>query len=172
MSKFVTAMRFVGDLDDEFYYDERQRDVWNEASAVGMQMFLWAALIAGAVLPWVAGRTGSFISIGILAVYLTVAFSVLHYARHRGVDMHTSQKLTRPRIFLATALYLVGAGSAITTLILGMTDGRPAFSLSIFGGGALGLAAAALGLAANQRRERERERAAEAAEREELASEE
>src|SRR5437868_6635333 len=41
MSAFERAMRAAGDLDDEFYLDERQRDVWNEAAAVGFQLFMW-----------------------------------------------------------------------------------------------------------------------------------
>ncbi|MDH6675822.1 hypothetical protein M2284_000010 [Rhodococcus sp. LBL1] len=39
MSVFVNAMRVVGGLDDEFYRGERQRDAWNEAAAVGYQLF-------------------------------------------------------------------------------------------------------------------------------------
>lgn len=60
MSAFITAMRVVGDLDDEFYRDENQRDVWNEASAVGYQLFLWVGLVAAAILPWAAGTVGAW----------------------------------------------------------------------------------------------------------------
>ena len=59
MSAFVKAARFVGDLDDEFYADELQRDIWNEASAVGFQALLWIGLITGAILPFAAGVTGA-----------------------------------------------------------------------------------------------------------------
>lgn len=41
----VTAR--IGDLDDPFYAEERDRDVWNEASAVGFQLLLWVLLVAG-----------------------------------------------------------------------------------------------------------------------------
>lgn len=58
MSTMMKAMRFVGDLDDDFYKDERQRDVWNEASAVGLQSVFWAVFVSSAILPWVVSRTG------------------------------------------------------------------------------------------------------------------
>lgn len=51
MSTMMKAMRFVGDLDDDFYKDERQRDVWNEASAVGLQSVFWAIFVSSAILP-------------------------------------------------------------------------------------------------------------------------
>jgi hypothetical protein len=41
-SVFVRLAAGVGDLGNPFYREERQRDVWNEASAVGMQLTLWA----------------------------------------------------------------------------------------------------------------------------------
>ncbi len=50
MSTMMKAMRFVGDLDDDFYKDERQRDVWNEASAVGLQSVFWAIFVSSAIL--------------------------------------------------------------------------------------------------------------------------
>ncbi len=51
MAVFMKAARTIGDLDDEFYHDERQRDVWNEASAVGFQLAQWAALAGAAFCP-------------------------------------------------------------------------------------------------------------------------
>ncbi len=138
MSTFTKAMRKVGDLDDEFYDDERQRDVWNEASAVGMQLYVWVSLIVAAVLPWVAGRTGSWIALSLLVVYLSVTFAVLGYAKSRGLDMYTQQNLRRPRIFLATVLYLLGAFAAIGSLVLGQENGNPPFALGMVIGEASG----------------------------------
>lgn len=171
MSTFTKIMRRVGDLDDEFYDDERQRDVWNEASAVGMQLFVWVSLVAAAILPWVAGRTGSWIALGLLVVYLSIAFSVVGYARSRGLDMYTQQNLRRPRIFLATVLYLVGAFAAIGSLVLGQVDGNPPFALGMVIGGIGGFIAAAMGLTAKRRADRDRERRQEDRERLELDGE-
>ena len=168
---FSKTMRLVGDLDDEFYDDERQRDVWNEASAVGMQLFVWVSLIAAAVLPWVAGRTGSWIALGVLVAYLTIVFAVLGYAKSRGLDMYAQQNLRRPRIFLATALYLAGACAAIATLVLGQGGGNPPFSLGMVVGGTIGFSAAAIGLTRKRRLDRENERHAEYLERLELDGE-
>ncbi|MDJ0395971.1 hypothetical protein QMK17_21865 [Rhodococcus sp. G-MC3] len=171
MSTFTNAMRYVGDLDDEFYDDERQRDVWNEASAIGFQIFVWASLIAGAVLPWVAGRTGSWMTVGLLVVYLTGAFSVMAYARSRGVDMYTTQKLGRPRIYAAAGLYLIGACGAIGTLVVGQIGNRPYFAVSMLAGGVLGLAGAVVGVSRKQRLEHKAKAHAEQAELAELQKE-
>lgn len=167
---FTTTMRFVGDLDDEFYDDERQRDVWNEASAVGFQMFVWASLIAAAVLPWMAGRAGSWFALGVLVVYLAVAFAVLAYSKSRGLDMYTQQhNLRRPRTVLATLLYLIGAAGAVFTLI------APDFPVGTAAGGAVGgavgFAAAAIGLRRKKRLDRDEEVRAEQAELLELQKE-
>ena len=46
---FVRAARFVGDLGNPFYEEERQRDVWNEACAFGLQLLLWGTARRGRV---------------------------------------------------------------------------------------------------------------------------
>lgn len=124
MSAFTKAARFVGDLDDDFYADELQRDIWNEASAVGFQSLLWIGMIVGAVLPFAAGVTGAWVALGIFVALLTVANVVVGYARARGIDMYTSQKLRRSRIGVLVVLYLVGAGGAGLRLLLHYGHGR------------------------------------------------
>lgn len=116
MSTFTKSMRFVGDLDDEFYHDERQRDVWNEASAIGFQLFLWCSLIAGAVLPWVAGVTGAWIALSILLVSTLISVLTLLYSNARGVNLYTAAKLGRVRGILAGLLFVLGYGAAMWTL--------------------------------------------------------
>lgn len=125
MSAFVRAARFVGDLDDEFYADELQRDAWNEASAVGFQSLLWIGLIAGSVLPF-TGVTGAWVALGIYLALITVSFVVLAYSRARGIDMYTSQELRRVRIGLAAVLLVLSGGGAMIRL------------LAHYGGGDLG----------------------------------
>ncbi len=39
-SWIVRSAELIGDLGNPFYAEERQRDVWNEASAVGLQLLL------------------------------------------------------------------------------------------------------------------------------------
>lgn len=54
-SWFVRAAAAVGDLGNLFYREERRRDVWNEASAVGFQLMLWLGLAAAAAMIWIGG---------------------------------------------------------------------------------------------------------------------
>lgn len=162
MSGFIKTMRLVGDLDDEFYEDELHRDVWNEASAVGFQLFIWISLIASAVLPWVAGITGSWTSAGVLLVFLSVAFAVLGYTKSRGLDMHTSQELSNPRTYLATGLYLLGAGSAAVTLLAEYGGGSTRYiAVGAAIGAPIGLAAGIYGIVRKKRLNREDEARAE-----------
>ncbi|NIL76372.1 hypothetical protein [Rhodococcus sp. B10] len=123
MSAFTKTMRFVGDLDDEFYDDERQRDVWNEASAIGFQLFVWTSLIVACLLPLLFGVAGSWIALGLLAVYLTIASTVLAYAKARGIDMYASQSLMRVRVLLPCGIYLIAAFSTMITLASEYLDG-------------------------------------------------
>lgn len=115
-STFIKTMRFVGDLDDEFYDDERQRDVWNEASAVGFQLFYWAALIGAAVLPWAAGRSGAWIALWILVVSTLISFATLGYSAARGVNMYTAAKVGRIRGIVVGVVAAVGYLSVFVRL--------------------------------------------------------
>ncbi|MGU3583810.1 DUF2029 domain-containing protein [Rhodococcus sp. C26F] len=116
MTVFVKTARFIGDLDDEFYRDERQRDVWNEASAVGFQLSLWIALVAAALLPWLADRPGAWTALGILVAWFVVSIVTQLYARQRDVDLYATAKLWRPRNAAAAALYLVGVAGIFIRL--------------------------------------------------------
>lgn len=108
MDAFTRTMRFVGDLDDEFYDDERQRDVWNEASAVGFQLFYWAALVSAAVLPWVAGEVGAVLACGVFAVSAVIGCATLLYSGVRGVNLYTASRMFRLRGVVAAAMILIG----------------------------------------------------------------
>ncbi|MBY4129562.1 DUF2029 domain-containing protein [Rhodococcus fascians] len=116
MSAFTKTMRFVGDLDDEFYDDERQRDVWNEASAVGFQMFYWAAIIGAAILAWVGNTTGVWIALGILLVATLISYATLGYSAARGVNMYTAAKIGRVRGVVLGALVVVGCFGVLVRL--------------------------------------------------------
>jgi hypothetical protein len=116
MSTFLKAMRFVGDLDDEFYDDERQRDVWNEASAIGFQLLHWSALIGAAILAWAANTTGVWIALGILVVATFISYATLGYAAARGVNMYTATKLARVRGIVAGAITAAGCIGVLVRL--------------------------------------------------------
>ncbi|MGB2720320.1 MAG: DUF2029 domain-containing protein [Rhodococcus sp. (in: high G+C Gram-positive bacteria)] len=116
MSAFTKTMRFVGDLDDEFYDDERQRDVWNEASAVGFQLFYWAAIIGAAILAWAANTTGVWIALGTLVVATIISYATLGYSAARGVNMYTATKLARVRGIVAGAITAAGCIGVLVRL--------------------------------------------------------
>lgn len=144
MSTFIKAMRFVGDLDDEFYDDERQRDVWNEASAIGFQLFQWVGLISGAILPWVAGVTGAWISIGVLVALTAVNLLTIGYSAARSVNLYTAAKINRVRGVVVAVVLLIGYLGALIKLQPDAFSetGSWAGGLvgAIFGGGIVGLA--------------------------------
>ncbi|MCX6477635.1 DUF2029 domain-containing protein, partial [Rhodococcus sp. (in: high G+C Gram-positive bacteria)] len=117
MSTMMKAMRFVGDLDDDFYKDERQRDVWNEASAVGFQFAYWITLIAAAILPWVAGRTGAWISLGLVIGWFVCSMVVLRYAQAHDVDVYASMKGLQPRSLVAGSVYLIALIGVVAQLV-------------------------------------------------------
>lgn len=165
MSAFVRAARFVGDLDDEFYADELQRDAWNEASAVGFQSLLWIGLVSAAILPYAAGVTGAWMAVGIIVALLTVLYVVMGYARARGIDMYTVQELRRPRFAVFLVLYFLGFGGAGIRLLVHYGGGS--FGPVLLGaaiGAPIGLGAGVVGIRNRRRRVRNAELAAEKAE--------
>lgn len=157
MSAFVKAARFVGDLDDDFYRDERHRDIWNEASAVGFQVFQWASLAAAAVLPWAAGRTGAWIALGILVVWFIAAITTIAYARARDVDIYTTVSAWQPRAVVAGILYLIGVAGIVLSLQRDEPfDNDPATWAGRVVGAGVALVLAVLAARWNRRREARR----------------
>ncbi|MEU5842734.1 DUF2029 domain-containing protein [Rhodococcus sp. NPDC047139] len=142
MTAFLKAARFIGDLDDDFYRDERQRDVWNEASAVGFQVFSWAALLGAGILPWVAGRPGAWTALGILVVWFLASMTTTIYARLQDVDVYETSTLRRPRALAAFALYLAGIAGIFVYLRFGgeTFDNDPATWAGRITGAVVGLA--------------------------------
>lgn len=160
MSTMMKAMRFVGDLDDDFYKDERQRDVWNEASAVGFQFAYWITLIAAALLPWVAGRTGAWISLGLVIGWFVCSMVVLRYAQAHDVDVYASMKGLQPRSLVAGSVYLIALIGVVAQLVAHPGDGIATWAGAGVGA-LLGATAAALGVKLHQQRAKRREAAEE-----------
>lgn len=156
MTALMRIAREIGDLDDEFYADERQRDVWNEASAVGFQFVQWVALAVGTTLPWLAGPTGARVAIGVLAVWFVASLVVMTYARARDVDVNVVSKTLRPRVMLAMALYLAGVAGIWLQLAGPVGEETETVAGAVVGGAVGGGVAIAL-IAWNRRRVRRRE---------------
>lgn len=160
MSTTMKAMRFIGDLDDEFYQDERQRDIWNEASAVSLQSVYWVIFVSSAVLPWAAGRTGAWISLTLLVVFLLGSMITIFYAMRRDVDIYTLSNYNRPRVAIALTLYLVAAVGIMARLKFDSFENSSTWVGALVGGivgGGLTIA----GVKHHQRRSTRRENAEE-----------
>ena len=142
-SRFVRAASVVGDLGSPFYDEERDRDVWNEASAVGFQVFLWGLPLVAAASLWILGA-GALLPVGLLlALWAAGGGVVLAYARRFGVDPNARTPLIAGRraMFLAV-LGLLGTGVVRAALDLEVAGSSPATSfLRGMGQGAAGAAA-------------------------------
>jgi hypothetical protein len=110
-SRFVRAAAVVGDLDSPFYAEERDRDVWNEASAVGFQVLLWGVPLVGALALWLGGAS-ALLPVGLLlGVWVAAGTVVLVYAHRFGVDPNARTPFVAGRraAFVAV-LGLLGTG--------------------------------------------------------------
>ena len=146
----------IGDLDHPFYAEERDREVWNEASAVGFQTLLWGLLVACTVGIWVGGASArpyvmtGMLLIGVAAVLMT------GYAHRRGVHGGAAEVLAASRGRVSLWVALVGALAAGTAFsrdrasLLADVDAATLAGLVVGVGVALGLAAVVLAWARRQ----------------------
>ncbi len=142
---FVRAARVVGDFGNPFYAEERQRDVWNEASAFGLQLMLWGSVLAATVVVWTVGTPSVPYVQGALALVGTVSALTLAYAARLGIEMLQPQRMLRARLVPFTLLLLV----LVAGLLRARDDG---FSGSFSVGLAVGALAAVVGTALVVRR--------------------
>ena len=75
----------VGHLDHPLYDDEHQRDVWNEASAVGYQACTWGIFVFLAVAPWLGGPDASPYIVTVAAILGVAGVLAMAHAQRRGV---------------------------------------------------------------------------------------
>ena len=147
---FVRTAGRIGDLGSPFYDEERQRDVWNEASAVGFQLLLWILPAAAVVSVWVGGGAAIPYALVMFLASGLASWVVISFAQARGVDLGAAEGITVLRWRLLAYLVLLAAFCA------GAVRAAPASS---FGRGASWglLAGAVIGIAAvawSQRRAR------------------
>jgi hypothetical protein len=154
---FMRAAGVVGDLDHPFYEEERQRDVWNEACAVGLQVALWLGLALAAAMVWLGGSTALPYALAVFAVLFgATSWVTILYAQQLGVRVEDPGGLLRLRLvpyLLLLALFLAGVVRAAPS------DG---FVGGLAQGAAFGGAAATLWLLASGLRARRRARTDEA----------
>ena len=135
---FEKAAALIGDLGHPFYEEERQRDVWNEASAVGLQVVLWLSMAVATAMVWLGGAPALPYASTVLVVVGVAGGVTLVYAHRLGVRIDDPWGVLRLRLLPYAALLLA--------YFVGVM--RVAPSDGFFGGFADGLVlGSALGLA-------------------------
>ena len=134
---FVRVAQFVGDFGNPFYEEERQRDVWNEACAFGLQLLLWLVLGTAAVVVWVVGAPAVPYAEGALVLVGTVCLLTIVYAHRLGVRITDPARLLRLRL-----LPYVG----LLVLLLAGTARASSDAGGFVAGAATGIVAALVGL--------------------------
>lgn len=107
----------IGDLGNPFYAEERQRDVWNEASAVGLQLALWLGTIAATAMVWLQGATAVPYAVTLFAILGFSSGMSMLYAHQLGVEVDDGIRIMRLR--------LVPLGVLLLLFFLGTTRVAP-----------------------------------------------
>lgn len=140
---FVRGAAAIGDLSSPFYREERQRDVWNEASAVGLQATLLLALATATGMVWLGDASALPYAFTMLGVVAVAAWVTVLYAGALGVTI-ADAALLRLRLvpYLSlVVLFLVGAarvapsGGFVGGLVQGGVAGAVAALLFILWSG-------------------------------------
>lgn len=95
---FVKAAGMMGDLGNPFYREERQRDVWNEASAVGLQLVLWLGLGTAAAMVWLGGPPALPYAVAVFVVLGAASGVSVLYAHKLGVRLDDAGRVLRLRL--------------------------------------------------------------------------
>ena len=108
---FVRAAAFIGDLSNPFYREERRRDVWNEASAVALQILLWLNLLAATAVSWIVGADALPYVYGMLVMVGLAGWIAILYSWSLGVRVETSTTSRRRLVPLVLVAVLLAAGA-------------------------------------------------------------
>ena len=109
----VRIAHFVGDFSNPFYAEERQRDVWNEASAFGFQLVIWVTLAVGTAAVWVLGAPSvPYVGTAMALLGVTCGLTVA-YAQHLGVDLTGREHMARWRMLPYALLVLALAAGLL-----------------------------------------------------------
>lgn len=119
---FVKAAATMGDLGNPFYLEERQRDVWNEASAVGLQLVLWLGLGTAAAMVWLDGTPALPYAFAVFVVLSAAPGVSLLYAHKLGVHADDAGRVLRLRLVpyvVLLVLFFVGVVRAAPSGVFG-----------------------------------------------------
>src|SRR3954447_26017980 len=103
----VRIAQIVGDFGNPFYDEERQRDVWNEACAFGLQLLLWIGLGAAAAVVWFVGEPAVPYAEGALTIVGIVCLLTIGYAHRLGVRITDPARMLRLRLLPYVGLLAV-----------------------------------------------------------------
>ncbi len=108
--RFIRIAGAIADFGHPFYAEERQRDVWNEASAFALALLSWAVLAAGAAMLWIGGSGAVPYVIVLLTVVGTCTTLAVVYAQRLGVEpiRRPSLRSIRTWAYLGIAAVYVG----------------------------------------------------------------
>ena len=119
---FVRAAAVIGDLGNPFYGEERQRDVWNEASAVAFQVLIWLHLSAATAVVWFVGADALPYVYALIGMIGVASWIAILYAASLGVRVDSRARIARGRkVPLAVLIVLLAVG-----MVRAQID-RPAF---------------------------------------------
>lgn len=156
-SLFMRTAARIGDLSSPFYDEERQRDVWNEASAVGFQLQLWLGMIVATAAVWLVGEPAAPYALALLVITSTSSIVAVTYSSRLGVDADEQPHVSLARLVPYMALFalfvlgLVRAGAPYER-----DGGWESLRYGFAQGAVIGLAGAAAWLAYRIVRDRRR----------------
>ena len=108
---FVRAAAAIGDLSNPFYAEERQRDVWNEASAVALQVLIWLHLLTATAVVWIVGAEAMPYVFALLAMIGIAGGIAILYSWSLGVHVEGRKRVSPRRLAPALVLaVLLAAG--------------------------------------------------------------
>jgi hypothetical protein len=108
---FVRTAAAIGDLSNPFYLEERQRDVWNEASAVAFQVLIWLHLLAATAVVWIVGADAMPYVYALIGMIGLASWVAILYAASLGVRVDSRTRMARARLIpfvVLVALLVIG----------------------------------------------------------------
>ncbi|MGZ4551494.1 MAG: hypothetical protein ACXVF0_18400 [Blastococcus sp.] len=121
---FVRAAAVIGDLSNPFYREERQRDVWNEASAVALQVLIWLHLLAATAAVWIVGADAVPYVCALIGLVGLSGWVAVLYSWSLGVHVENCTRTSwRRMVPLLVVVVLLAAGIARAELVHVPVDG-------------------------------------------------
>lgn len=149
-SRFVELAGRLADFSNPFYAEERQRDVWNEASTFGLQVLVWLGLTASTVVVWTVGAAALPYVVSFALLVGAVGWLTAAYAAALSVDALDPRWLSRPHLGAFAVVYVAFFAGCAHAAVRGDR-------LSFLLGSAVGVAVVGAGATRHWRRARARD---------------